>query len=136
MGHAPADVPHSVGLWLGRAGLQADGDQPCGGIAGVGDVEPGGLEMGSWIMSRVERVLGESGQGQQPQNHRMVEFARDLWRSSCFTCCSSRFTYSRLPCTMSRQLLRISRISNLSQYSVTLRVKEVLPYLLCFSLCL
>ena len=39
----------------------------------------------------------------------MVEAGRDLWRSSCPTPCSSSVTCSRLPNTMFRWLLNISR---------------------------
>lgn len=36
--------------------------------------------------------------------HKMVEVARGLWRSSCPSLCLSRVSYSRLPKTMSRWL--------------------------------
>lgn len=47
------------GPWLGRAGLWRAGDQPCCGIARPGADCPGGADMGSWAVGRVEGALEE-----------------------------------------------------------------------------
>lgn len=44
-----------------------------------------------------------------PQNHKMIEVGRDIWRSSCPTPCSNRARLSHLSRTMSRQLPRVSK---------------------------
>ena len=80
------------------------------------------------------------------QNQRTVEVRRDLWRSPCPTPSSSRDTYSRLPRSVFRRLLNISKdgdsatsLGNLCQCSVALIVKKCFLMfrwsLLCFSLC-
>jgi len=43
----------------------------------------------------------------ESQNHRVIEFGGDLWRSPCSTPCSSRASWSRLPRTVFEQLLNI-----------------------------
>lgn len=80
------------------------------------------------------------------QNHRKVEFGRNLWRPSGQTVCSRKATYRQLPMTMSSWFFSTSKegdsttsMGNLCQCSVIFTVKKCFfmfrRNLLHFSLC-